>query len=982
MDTESRRCTASQFFMEEEQSATESLSTYDRVVELLNQASLLQKDTQRVNNLKLVQELIVHKEPNLLDNFLDEMLAFQSDRSTDVKKTLVNFIEDACKKDPDILEKVIGNLCLMLGSDVVPVVKKVILTMATLYKVSLQWVCKAKKMSETIEQTWDYVNQMKRDIIEMIDSDNEGFRTHSIKFVEAVIIALSRKTPESIVPASSQIQVSLDQVPETHELLKVKKLEEEGEAALETLLGFMGSVHISSVNLMSCMGSVMSVCLCCSVNLMSCMGSVTSVCLCCSVNLMSCMGSVTSVCLCCSVNLMTCMGSVTTIARQRPQFMARVVQSFETLHVNLPPTLSKSQVASVRKNMKLHMLSLLRHPAAVDFHAQITTLLTDLGATQTEVMKAMPKEDVSRKRKAEEKQLAAKKAKVQQPDATPSREEEDDYGMTPFVGLGVSAPKPTESLKQTAIDISAEDLIHRLTPQNVADLVLLSMVMLPDTMPAQFQATYTPIAAAGTQAQIKHLSRLLATQLTAANLGKGYAEIQQQLKKQTAQQAEEDDVEVGTSPKHVIQTVVGVVVLGGSVPSDEFKKPPLPVLAQPPSVPRKTRAFKLSSVTQTLDRASMDTMALRALERILLSEKSGKSGEFASAQMKIATSLVAQFGGQLKDELQNFIFADLRNRAEIALAWIYQEYANFQGYNLVTASAEKPNVASYDECLTRLLNGLLERPDQREGLFSRLILEAPYITPNAIQVLKKYCQDETRIYLGMTTLKELIVKRPCMKLEFLDVLLDFTSHEKNDVRNTAIRVTKKLHERKDLEEPIERYALYYLKYLLQSQPPAELPTTIHVTGDAAGGSWTEDTIKLCLYLYLGLLPVNHKLIHELANVYTGTKPDIKRTILRVLETPVKGMGMDSPELLLLVDNCPKGAETLITRIIHILTDKDPHPPVLVDRVRDLYHKRVSDVRFLIPVLTGLSKVGPVSDVLLTYYFVLRPTNILLCVKSY
>ena len=35
-----------------------------------------------------------------------------------------------------------------------------------------------------------------------------------------------------------------------------------------------------------------------------------------------------------------------------------------------------------------------------------------------QVMKAMPKEDVSRKRKAEEKQLAAKKAKVQQPDVS------------------------------------------------------------------------------------------------------------------------------------------------------------------------------------------------------------------------------------------------------------------------------------------------------------------------------------------------------------------------------------------------------------------------------------------------------------------------------------------------------------------------------------------------------------------------------------
>ena len=32
-------------------------------------------------------------------------------------------------------------------------------------------------------------------------------------------------------------------------------------------------------------------------------------------------------------------------------------------------------------------------------------------------------------------------------------------------------------------------------------------------------------------------------------------------------------------------------------------------------------------------------------------------------------------------------------------------------------------------------------------------------------------------------------------------------------------------------------------------------------------------------------------------------------------------------------------------------------PELVDRVRDLYQKRVSDVRFLIPVLNGLSKVN-------------------------
>jgi symplekin len=56
-------------------------------------------------------------------------------------------------------------------------------------------------------------------------------------------------------------------------------------------------------------------------------------------------------------------------------------------------------------------------------------------------------------------------------------------------------------------------------------------------------------------------------------------------------------------------------------------------------------------------------------------------------------------------------------------------------------------------------------------------------------------------------------------------------------------------------------------------------------------------------------------------VYVQTVAEVKRTILRLLEQPVRGMGMDSPQLLKLVEECPKGAETLVTRVIHILTDK-------------------------------------------------------------
>lgn len=47
------------------------------------------------------------------------------------------------------------------------------------------------------------------------------------------------------------------------------------------------------------------------------------------------------------------------------------------------------------------------------------------------------------------------------------------------------------------------------------------MVYLPDVMPASFQATYTPVESAGTDAQIRHLARLMATQMTAAGIGPG-----------------------------------------------------------------------------------------------------------------------------------------------------------------------------------------------------------------------------------------------------------------------------------------------------------------------------------------------------------------------------------------------------------------------------------------------------------------------------
>ena len=62
-----------------------------------------------------------------------------------------------------------------------------------------------------------------------------------------------------------------------------------------------------------------------------------------------------------------------------------------------------------------------------------------------------------------------------------------------------------------------------------------------------------------------------------------------------------------------------------------------------------------------------------------------------------------------------YVMEDLRSRVDLAFSWLYQEYANCQGFNVAIPVGEKANMASYDECLTSLLQGIMEGPDHRDG---------------------------------------------------------------------------------------------------------------------------------------------------------------------------------------------------------------------------------------------------------------------------
>lgn len=64
------------------------------------------------------------------------------------------------------------------------------------------------------------VTQMKDDVLALLDSENDGVRTHAIKFTESLIITLSPRTSDSDVPKRQESDTSLDKVPRDHSYVR------------------------------------------------------------------------------------------------------------------------------------------------------------------------------------------------------------------------------------------------------------------------------------------------------------------------------------------------------------------------------------------------------------------------------------------------------------------------------------------------------------------------------------------------------------------------------------------------------------------------------------------------------------------------------------------------------------------------------------------------------------------------------------------
>ena len=131
--------------------------------------------------------------------------------------------------------------------------------------------------------------------------------------------------------------------------------------------------------------------------------------------------------------------------------------------------------------------------------------------------------------------------------------------------------------------------------------------------------------------------------------------------------------------------------------------------------PTRTRTLKLAEITKPLRSEERNSMIISTVKRIMKSEKPAVVGGIPKIRTKMITTLAAQFGGELKNVLLEFIFEDIHKRADLAFAWLFEEYCFYQGFNKGSSVfSRRTDDSEYNTIFCQLIRGVIERTDGKD----------------------------------------------------------------------------------------------------------------------------------------------------------------------------------------------------------------------------------------------------------------------------
>ena len=222
--------------------------------------------------------------------------------------------------------------------------------------------------------------------------------------------------------------------------------------------------------------------------------------------------------------------------------------------------------------------------------------------------------------------------------------------------------------------------------------------------------------------------------------------------------------------------------------------------------------------------------------------------------------------------------------------------------------------------------------------------------------------------VGMSCLRALIVHQQAWRTECLRRLLKCTVAKDEAIRSPAIRlVANKLFGLKYLTNQIRQFAINNLRKACQLSHDNDDGDNIKseaqeaVNGREAGAEGEVkrgdgEVVRHYMHLFMALCAQKHELLHALIETYVQATPGVRSAVQASITDMIKAIGAESPVLLSIIGDLPKGAELLLLAFVRTLTEhgNPGQHKKLLDAIKTLY-ARIGDARFMIYICSALSR---------------------------
>ncbi|KAJ7553566.1 hypothetical protein O6H91_06G103400 [Diphasiastrum complanatum] len=230
----------------------------EQAVALLNGAKLQSDMGTKVDTLKQLKELVLHKDPWMLPEFVPHLMELQTNPGSPVRKYIAEIIEDIGLKYVELLPLLVPTLLVLLRDETPAVARRAIASGTNLFRNTLEQVAlkgiHSGHPDKSLEDGWSWMVRFKDAVFPLaFQKANDGVRFHAVKFVETTILLFTSDPSGSSQPpllhdANGSLKgFNMTWITSGHPMLDAMSLGQEASKNLGLLLNQLRPPEISSV---------------------------------------------------------------------------------------------------------------------------------------------------------------------------------------------------------------------------------------------------------------------------------------------------------------------------------------------------------------------------------------------------------------------------------------------------------------------------------------------------------------------------------------------------------------------------------------------------------------------------------------------------------------------------------------------------------------------------------------------------------------